>query len=144
VQGPDEPSAAGSGTVQREGFTSLENDVDMDCSVLVVDDDQEIRDAVAALLHGEGYRVRTAANGKEALAELDVEAPALVVLDMRMPVLDGLAFAQAAGPKRDGMKILVMTAAVDASLAARAVDADAYLAKPFDLEDLLAEVQRLC
>ena len=61
-----------------------------------------------------------------------------------MPVLDGLAFAQAAAPKRDGMKILVMTAAVDGNQAARAVQADAYLAKPFDVKELLAEVQRLC
>jgi len=129
--------------VTGEVLRVLEKDT-ADCSVLVVDDDPVIRESVADLLDAEGYQVQTASNGQEALNQVDLEAPDVVLLDMRMPVLDGLSFAQAAGPKRDGMKILVMTAAVDASQAARAVHADAYLAKPFNLADLLAEVERLC
>ena len=117
-----------------------------ECTVLVVDDDPTIRSAVAELLDAEGYRIRIASNGQDALEQIEQEAPTLVVLDMRMPILDGLAFARAAAATKRGtkMKILVMTAAVDASQAARAIEADGFLDKPFSFSDLLSEVNRLC
>src|SRR5581483_2671539 len=62
------------------------------CSVLVVDDDLIIRETVAALLEDDGYVVEQAANGLEALAHLEGHLPAVVLLDMRMPLMDGWAF----------------------------------------------------
>jgi two-component system, chemotaxis family, chemotaxis protein CheY len=112
--------------------------------VLVVEDDDEIRDFVALLLEGEGYAVRTARNGAEALDVVRDNAPRLILLDMRMPVMDGWGFARAyrtqPGPHAP---ILVMTAARDAAQRAHEIQADAYLAKPFDLDDLMSLVDRL-
>ena len=63
--------------------------------VLVVDDDPGILATVADVLELEGYRVRTATNGREALDVLDTVTPAAIVLDMRMPIMDGWGFAKA-------------------------------------------------
>ena len=62
--------------------------------ILVVDDDPEILAMLRDFLESEGLAVRTAANGAEALEALDEVMPALILLDMRMPVLDGWAFAK--------------------------------------------------
>src|ERR671936_1540746 len=106
--------------------------------VLVVDDEPEIRDVVAMLLGSEGYRVTTAANGAVALERVGREPFDLVLLDMRMPVMDGWSFARAyrsqPGPHAP---IVVLTAAQDAAERAAQIDADGYLGKPFDLDDLL-------
>jgi CheY-like chemotaxis protein len=111
--------------------------------VLVVEDDDEIRDFVALLLETEGYTVRTVANGAEALEVACANPPRLIMLDMRMPVMDGWAFARAyrsrPGPQAP---ILVMTAARDAGQRAREIEADGYVAKPFDLNHLLTLVRR--
>src|SRR3712207_9185350 len=71
------------------------------------------------------------------------ERPAVVVLDMRMPVLDGWGFARALQARQIRLPILVMTAAQNARRWAEEIGADAYLAKPFDLTDLLSAVERL-
>jgi CheY-like chemotaxis protein len=70
--------------------------------------------------------------------------PALVLLDMRMPVLDGWGFAAAVRQQGLPVKILVMTAAQDAAAWAAEIGADGYIAKPFDVSDLLEAVYRLC
>ena len=67
----------------------------MQHDILIVDDDPAILATVAEILHDEGYSVRTAGNGMEGLAALEQQLPALVLLDMRMPVLDGWGFVQA-------------------------------------------------
>jgi CheY-like chemotaxis protein len=112
--------------------------------VLVVDDDPAIRESVAEILELEGYAPMTAGNGQEALAVVAQTAPDLVLLDMRMPIMDGWSFAREIAPRRAGLKLLVMTAAQDAEAWANQVQADGFLAKPFDLDVMLAEVHRLC
>ena len=116
----------------------------MDCSVLIVDDDPQIRATVAAILSLEGYPIRTASDGQEALAEVVRECPNVVLLDMRMPVLDGWGFAEAVAAWRSELKIVVMTAATNARTWAEQIAADGYIAKPFDIDRLLSEVHRLC
>ena len=110
--------------------------------ILVVEDDQEIRDFLALVLEGEGYAVRTAPNGAVALELIREAPPQLILLDMRMPVMDGWTFVRAyrsqPGPHAP---IVVQTAARDAQQTAREVQADGYLGKPFDLKDLLAVVR---
>jgi CheY-like chemotaxis protein len=112
--------------------------------VLVVDDDAAIRDTVADALLDEGYQVLTAANGRAALEVVARTVPRLILLDMRMPIMDGWEFARAyrelPGPHAP---IVVITAARDAGDRAAQIEADDYLAKPFDLDDLLAVVSRL-
>jgi CheY-like chemotaxis protein len=114
------------------------------CSVLVVDDDPAIRDVIAEILHSEGYRVLTAANGAVALRLLEQQRPALVLLDMQMPVLDGWGFAARIRSWRDRPPIVVMTAGRDAYRWCREIGADDCLPKPFDLETLLGLVARHC
>jgi len=106
--------------------------------VLVVDDEQDIREFLAFALENKGYNVTTADNGAAALNEVARGPVDIVLLDMRMPVMDGWAFAQAyrqqPGPHAP---IVVITAAHDAAARAAQIEAQDYLAKPFDLDDLL-------
>ena len=111
--------------------------------ILVVDDDPTILATVAETLDLEGYAVMTATNGAEALQAIDREVPSLVLLDMRMPVLDGWEFVRVIKERRLSLTLVVMTAASDARRWAREIGAHGVLAKPFDLEDLIAEVERL-
>ncbi|MBI4507650.1 MAG: response regulator [Chloroflexi bacterium] len=111
--------------------------------ILVVDDDYAIRTTVADILALEGYAVEVATNGVEALTVVDRVRPSLVLLDMRMPVLDGWGFTRALRERGVNVPILVMTAAVNARRWAEEVGADGYLAKPFELAALLSAVKRL-
>jgi CheY-like chemotaxis protein len=111
--------------------------------VLVVDDDAGILTTVADVLDLEGYRVRTATNGREALDVLEKETPAVIVLDMRMPVMDGWGFASALRARGTQTRVLVMTAAENAKRWADEIGADAVLPKPFELDDLLGALERL-
>lgn len=112
-------------------------------AILVVDDDPSIREAVAEFLNLEGYPVETAANGLEALRIVERSAPSLVILDMRMPVLDGWGFARALKERNVKLPILVITAAQNARSWAQEIGADGFLSKPFDLVELLDAVERL-
>lgn len=110
--------------------------------VLVVEDDASILDVVRIALEAEGYDVRTATNGKEGLERIADERVSLVLLDMRMPVLDGWQFARELKRREIDVPVVVMTAAQNARRWAEEIDADAYLAKPFDLDELLETVAR--
>jgi len=111
--------------------------------VLVVDDDPDILEAVCDILEGEGYRVARARNGREALVRVDEERPLLILLDLMMPVMDGPAFAQALHRREDHeIPIVVISADGDPQKAA-ALGARGFLAKPFDIDALLAEVASL-
>ncbi len=111
--------------------------------ILVVDDDPTILATVADALDLEGYSVLTATNGEEALAMLDNDGrPRLVLLDMRMPVLDGWGFMRAVKERGLNLSVVVMTAAADARRWAREIGAHDVLAKPFELDELIAAVQR--
>ena len=116
--------------------------------ILVVDDDPTILATVADALDLEGYLVRTATNGKEALEALTDgdyhQRPRLVLLDMRMPVLGGWGFMRAVRERGLSLSVVVMTAAADARRWAREVEAHDVLHKPFELDELIAAVQRFC
>jgi two-component system chemotaxis response regulator CheY len=113
-----------------------------DRPILIIDDDPAIRATVAEILSSEGYSVATANNGADGLQSFDRIDPALVLLDMRMPILDGWGFARALHSRGIQIPILVMTAAQDARRWAHEIDAQGYVAKPFDLLDLLDAVGR--
>jgi CheY-like chemotaxis protein len=112
--------------------------------ILVVDDDEVILSTVEFTLSDEGYPVMTAPDGAAALDLVEQQPPELILLDMKMPIMDGWAFARAyrdqPGPHAP---IVVMTAAADAARRAADIGANGYLAKPFDLEDLLTVVGRM-
>jgi two-component system, chemotaxis family, chemotaxis protein CheY len=114
-----------------------------DGCVLVVDDDPAIRTLVAMALADEGYGVAVAPNGRAALERLRYHRPRLILLDMRMPEMDGWEFARRyrtlPGPHAP---IVVLAAAVDVAAEGAQIGAAAALGKPFDLEALLAVVAR--
>ena len=91
--------------------------------ILIIDDDPAIRTTVADILESEGYTVATAINGADGLQSLDRVDPALVLLDMRMPILDGWGFARALRSRGVQIPILVMTAAQDARRWAHEINA---------------------
>ncbi|MBV8084234.1 MAG: response regulator [Chloroflexi bacterium] len=109
--------------------------------VLVVDDDDTIRRLVTAALTDEGFHVLSAPNGAEALRIAKDESPALILLDMRMPIMDGWEFArryrQTVEP---AAPIVVMTAAADARQRAGEIGAQGHISKPFDLDALIDTV----
>jgi len=111
--------------------------------VLVVDDDDGIRDSIDMTLSDEGYQVLTATHGADALTLVDQHLPSLILLDMRMPVMDGWQFARAyrqrPGPHAP---IVVVTAAVEAAGRAAEIHADGVLPKPFRLAELIEVVGR--
>lgn len=111
-------------------------------SVLVVDDDRAILTTIAEILELEGYPFITASDGAEALRLIAAEPPILVLLDMRMPVLNGWEVARTLRERGFMVPIVVMTAAQDARLWSEQIGAAGYLAKPFDLDDLLATIAR--
>jgi two-component system, chemotaxis family, chemotaxis protein CheY len=111
-------------------------------TVLVVDDDTSILDTVSSILSGEGYDVVSASTGQEALAAVARKQPLLILLDMRMPVMDGWAVARALREQGINVPIVVMTAAESAKRWADEVGAEGYLAKPFGLDELLTTVER--
>ncbi len=93
-------------------------------------------------LESEGLRVRTASNGQEALDALADTVPSLILLDMRMPVLDGWGFAERYRALSLAYPIVVMTAAESARSWAEEIGATAYIAKPFDVDELLQIIER--
>src|SRR5438034_11669555 len=98
------------------------------CAILVVDDDPDICSCVSEILDLEGYPVRTAANGAEALRLAEQDPPGVVLLDMWMPVLDGREFAREFRAKHGrSASILVMTAARGAEDSAAEIGAEGYL-----------------
>jgi CheY-like chemotaxis protein len=110
--------------------------------ILVVDDDENIRQIVRILLSDEGYEVLEASNGQAALELLGGVQPELILLDLRMPVMDGWEFAQRYSlmPGKHA-PIIACVAALDATTACEGVPAVAILSKPFDLDDLLEAVR---
>ena len=110
--------------------------------ILVVDDDPTILATVSEVLDMEGYVVVTATNGAEALVAVDQSVPSLVLLDMRMPVLDGWGFMRAVRARGLTLTVVVMTAAADARRWGREIGAEGVLAKPFDIDELVRAVQQ--
>jgi two-component system, OmpR family, response regulator MprA len=111
--------------------------------ILVVDDDEAIKSFVTMSLTDEGYVVSGASDGYEALQFLNKERPALVLLDMRMPNMDGRslieAYHQLPGPHAP---IIVMTAGRNTKESTGDLNIQGFLAKPFDLDDLLQLIEQ--
>ncbi len=116
--------------------------------VLIVEDDQELRDAVGQLLREEGWSTRAASNGAEALELLHREGrPCVILLDLMMPVVNGWQFLEQR--KSDGqladIPVIVMSAYVDMpGFAAPHLPVEETLKKPLDLNRLLESVKNHC
>src|SRR6266516_2636127 len=112
--------------------------------ILIVDDDESIRQIVRLCLTDEGFEVWEAPNGQAALDALDDFQPELILLDLRMPVMDGWEFARryeslaGAGPPAP---IVAFVAALNAEQECASLRTAGILTKPFDLDDLLKAVR---
>jgi CheY-like chemotaxis protein len=115
------------------------------CPVLIVEDDEDLREMMAQLLTLEGFETATVANGREALEYLQVaQTPEVILLDLMMPVMDGWEFRrrQQADPVLARVPVIVLSA-LDQSRAAD-VGSAAFLKKPLDFDRLLALVRSYC
>jgi CheY-like chemotaxis protein len=116
-------------------------------TVLVVDDDPDIQLVLRGILEDEGYAVRVASNGREALECVACETPDLILLDLMMPVMDGRQFFRRFVQSQDGAtdRAPVLLVSADAGLreTAETLGVDGYLRKPFNLDVLLRAVERL-
>lgn len=109
--------------------------------VLVVDDDWAIRRLVVQILADEGFEPVAHENGAVALDYLAAGGEAdLILLDMRMPIMDGWEFASEMQRRQIDVPILVMTAASNARAWAREIAAQGYVPKPFDIDELVSAV----
>jgi two-component system response regulator MprA len=113
--------------------------------LLVVDDERALRQALRRALTLEGYEVHLAEDGEQALAQLGAVMPDAVILDLLMPVLDGLHVCRSMRRAGDRTPVLMLTARGRVSERVTGLDAgaDDYLAKPFELDELLARVRAL-
>jgi two-component system, OmpR family, response regulator MprA len=106
--------------------------------ILVVDDDESTVAVLAKLLTDAGYTVRAAANGVAALIAVGTERPALILLDVRMPIVDGAMVARKLRSLDATLPIVVMSVALEQAAALVAAgQADAFVAKPFQVDALL-------
>jgi CheY-like chemotaxis protein len=111
--------------------------------VLVVEDDPDMADAILLVLGAAGYATRSAADGKQALAAVEANMPALILLDMLMPVMNGWEFARQLHAKyQSSPPIVVVSAAEHARARSAEIEAADVLPKPFDTGDLLRIVGR--
>jgi len=109
--------------------------------VLVVDDDADLRETIAAVLEAEGWKAATASNGLEALVLVQESAPCLLLLDLMMPVLDGWELIKKL--KQNAATASIPICAMSASHKP-APGADLVLAKPFDVDQLLNVMRSFC
>lgn len=114
-------------------------------TILIVEDDLDTREMLGRFLELEGYAVETASNGRQALERLEEGARACVILlDLMMPIMDGWQFRREQVRNQDlaGIPVIVVSAAGRERL--QQIQADGYLAKPVDLDELLHQIRQFC
>ncbi len=114
-------------------------------TILVVEDDPSVREALERALSFEGYNVATARDGGVALSALTTTSPDLIVLDVMMPYVDGIEVCRRIRAKGDRVPILMLTAKAAVGDRVEGLDAgaDDYVTKPFALDELLARIRAL-
>ena len=115
-----------------------------DRSVLIVDDDADVRESLRALLESGGYSVREFDNAHKVLADSTISQGACLIADIRMPDMDGLQLQEELNRRQIGLPVIIITGHGDVPLAVRAMKAGAvdFLEKPFDGEFMLDTVRR--
>ena len=111
-------------------------------NILVVDDEPQITRVLKTTLSGQGYGIRTAADGKQALQEMKGWSPDLVITDLRMPNMDGLELCRAIRAE-SRVPIIVLSVKGEEAIKVESLDAgaDDYVTKPFNVNELLARVR---
>ena len=112
-------------------------------SILIVDDEKHICELYRSELEDEGYSVKIACNGKEALSIVDSEPPELIVLDIQMPGMDGIEALEKILGRDKGIPVILNTAYSHYREDYTTWGADAYVVKSSDMTELKAEIKRL-
>ena len=110
--------------------------------ILIVDDDRDILAAEREVLAEHGFTVREAHDGAEALRAMDLEPPAMIVLDVQMPGIDGPTFARELRTRLRHVPLVILTGVADPKREADRCNAEAFLRKPFHADDLVRVVRR--
>jgi DNA-binding NtrC family response regulator len=114
-------------------------------SVLVVDDEDALRTVLSSELINEGYEVRSAADGDEAISELEKNAYDMVLLDIKMPRMNGFEVLKHLKQKHPKTKVVMLTGFADLknAIESKKLGADDFVSKPYDLVDLLTTIERV-
>lgn len=113
-------------------------------TILVIDDDQDLRETIIEILENDGFSVTGCETAEEALSKVSVEVPRLIIVDNMMPGMGGMALIPLIKMDYPAVKIIMITAfsTVDNAVAAMKNGADDYLAKPFKRNELIVAVKR--
>lgn len=113
--------------------------------ILVVDDEDALRTVLSAELNSEGYDVGTAADGMEALTELRKSPYDLVLLDIKMPNMNGFEVLKVIKEQYAGTKVIMLTGFADLknAIESKKLGAEDFVSKPYDLVDLLTTIDRV-
>ena len=147
TSGTERAGSAASGTARHGRLWSVQEDQStagsqvMSRMVLVVDDDEGVRAVMATALEDDGWTVETAENGRTALETLSWARPEAIILDLRMPVMDGLTFAERYREFPEPRAPLILISATVSETAVQATGAVTGLRKPIDLNVLLDTVR---
>lgn len=112
--------------------------------LLIVDDEENMRHMLSSLLADAGYRVDSAADGKEALQKVSLEQYAYILCDLKMPNMDGMAFLKAAGSQLAATTVIMMSAygTIDTAIEAMNLGAYDYISKPFKTDEVLLTLKK--
>lgn len=113
--------------------------------ILLIDDEINLQQLVKVVLNSKGYYVTTADNGRDGLEKLETANPDLIILDMNMPVMGGVEFYQniCDAWSRPKYPVLILTARANMEEFFKGMDVDGFMAKPFEIDNLLAEIERI-
>lgn len=113
--------------------------------ILVVDDEDALRTVLSSELEGEGYEIATAADGDEAINIVQNKKFDLVLLDIKMPKVDGFEVLKFIKDKIPGLKVIMLTGFADLknAIESKKLGAEDFVSKPYDLVDLLTTIERV-
>jgi len=113
--------------------------------ILVVDDEEALRTVLSTELEGEGYQVSTAGDGEEAIKILGSQQFHLILLDIKMPNVDGFEVLRFVKQKQPSTKVIMLTGFADLknAIESKKLGAEDFVSKPYDLVDLLTTVERV-
>ena len=113
--------------------------------ILVVDDEEALRTVLSSELEGEGYQVSTAGDGEEAIKILGSQQFHLILLDIKMPNVDGFEVLKFVKQKQPSTKVIMLTGFADLknAIESKKLGAEDFVSKPYDLVDLLTTVERV-
>lgn len=113
--------------------------------ILLIDDEIDLQQLVKFVLSSKGYTVTTADDGEDGLKKLETANPDLIILDMNMPKMGGVEFYQKICDawSRPQYPVLILTARANMEEFFKGMDVDGFMAKPFEIDDLLANVQKI-